>query len=81
MLANQIPAPSPEIQGLVSALADIVVALKSGEGAIAAVQAAIPDLMAAVATLGNVGTDVKSPANQAYILWGIAQVFENAEST
>ena len=76
MLADQIPAPSQEVKALTSALADVLSSLKQGQGALAAAQAALPDLIAAAGNVANIGANIKLPHNQAYIAWGIAQVYE-----
>jgi hypothetical protein len=76
MLPSTIPAPQPEVAAVGSALFDFLTALKSGQSAIAAAEAAGGDLLAAANSLEQIGADIKLPHNQAYLGWAIAQVYE-----
>lgn len=78
MLPNQIPAASPEVVALTSAIVDVLTAIKAGQGGLAAAEAALPDLLAAAQTVSSIGVDIKLPQNQAFIAYGIAQVYEPA---
>lgn len=76
MLPSQIPVADPEVVALASGLADILVSVKAKGTVLQDVEAALPDLLAAGQGVQNIGVDIKKPANQAYIVWAIAQALE-----
>lgn len=76
MLPNQIPAADPEIVAVASAISDVIVALKAGQNALQAGEAALPDLLAASTALANAAVDIKKPANQAFLAYSVAAALE-----
>lgn len=80
MLPAQIPAAAPEVVALGSALNDFLKAIKSGGNVLAAAQAAEGDLLAAIASIGNIGSDIKHIHNQVYLGWAVGQVYEPDQS-
>ena len=61
---------------LASGIADIIKSAMAKNSVLQDLEAALPDLLAAGQGVSNVGVDIKSASNQAYVLWAIAQCFE-----